>query len=53
MLALIGSMALGFIEKELVKLEPEIQQELLQEISKLSNLLIEFVNSKLEKKIGN
>jgi len=45
-------MVLGFVEKELIKLEPEIQQELLQEISKLSNLLVEFINSKMEKKDG-
>ncbi len=46
MMELLGSAFIAFIEKELIKHEPEIQQFVVDQISKLSTILADYISSK-------
>ena len=48
MLEFMGTAVLSFIEKELVKAEPELEALVIAQLEKLGAAIMAFVNSKLE-----
>ena len=47
MIEVIASSLLAFLERELIKHEPEIEAAIIDQLGKLSEVLMAFVNSKL------
>ena len=48
MLEFLGNAVLAFVEKELIKAEPEIEALVIAQLEKLGASIMEFVKGKLE-----
>lgn len=46
MLEMLGSAVLAFIERELIKHEPEIEAMVLEQLGKLGEMFVTYVNGK-------
>jgi hypothetical protein len=47
MLSLLGAAGLAILERELVKMEPKLQQMAIEELQKLSDILLQYLGKKL------
>ena len=52
MLAIIATAALDLIEKELIAKEPEIESLIIDQVRRLADTLMAYVDSKMEKSNG-
>ena len=46
MIDLLGTAFIAFVEREIVKHEPELQQYIVDQLGKLSTILTEYISSK-------
>ena len=51
MIDVIANAVIAFIEKEIIKHEPEIQAMLVEQLSKLSDAIIAYVNGKMTEEV--
>lgn len=48
MLEFLGNAVLSFVEKELIKAEPELEALVIAQLEKLGSVIMDFVKGKLE-----
>lgn len=51
MIDVVASAVIAFIEKEIIKHEPEIQAMLVSQLSKLSDAIIAYINGKMTEEV--
>lgn len=48
MLEFVGNALIAFIEKEIIKHEPEIQAMMIDQLSKLSDIIVQFITQRMQ-----